>query len=56
MNVQYSIGNGVAKELTHMTHGHEQWWGDGLRELGVMGGGDKGEKNLDNYSSMINKI
>ena len=27
-DIQYSIGNGVAKELTHMTHGHEQWWGD----------------------------
>ena len=27
-DVQYSIGNGVAKELTHMAHGHEQWWGD----------------------------
>ena len=27
-DVKYSIGNGVAKELTHMAHGHEQWWGD----------------------------
>ena len=24
-DVQYSIGNGAAKELIHMTHGHEQW-------------------------------
>ena len=23
-DVNYSIGNGVAKELIHMTHGHEQ--------------------------------
>ena len=23
-NVKYSIGNGAAKELIHMTHGHEQ--------------------------------
>ena len=31
--VKYSIGNGVAKELICMTHGHEQWlgivWGSG---------------------------
>ena len=26
-DVQYSIGNGVAKELICMTYGHEQWWG-----------------------------
>ena len=25
--VMYSIGNGLAKELICMTHGHEQWWG-----------------------------
>ena len=31
-DVKYSIGNGLAKELTRMTHGHEQWWGDCLRE------------------------
>ena len=38
-DVQYSIGNGVAEELICMTHGHEQWWGDCLREYGVLGGG-----------------
>ena len=27
-HVKYSIGNGVAKEFIHMTHGHEQWFGD----------------------------
>ena len=43
-DVKYSIGNGVAKELKHMTHGHEQWCGDCLREGGMPGGGDKGEK------------
>ena len=37
-NVKYSLGNGVAKELIHMTHGHEQWWEDCLREWGVPGG------------------
>ena len=31
-NVHHSIGNGVAKELIYMTHGHEQWSVDGLRE------------------------
>ena len=25
-DVKYSIGNGVAKNLLCMTHGHEQWW------------------------------
>ena len=25
-NIKYSTGNGAAKELIHMTHGHEQWW------------------------------
>ena len=23
---KYGVGNGAAKELTHMTYGHEQWW------------------------------
>ena len=31
-DVKYSIGNGVVKELIGVTHGHEQWWGDYLRE------------------------
>ena len=31
--------NGVVKELTHVTHGREQWWRDFLREWGVLGGG-----------------
>ena len=40
-----SIGNGVAKELIPMTHGHEQWCRDCLRESeGVLvGKGKKGE-------------
>ena len=33
----YSIENGVAKELTCMTRGHEQWWRDCLMEWGVAG-------------------
>ena len=38
-NVKYSIGDGVAKELTHMTHGHEQWCRDCLSEWAVLGVG-----------------
>ena len=41
----YSIGNGVAKELTHMTHGHEQGCGDCLREWRILGGGMQRGKN-----------
>ena len=37
--VKNNIGNGEAKELTCMTHGHERRWGnDGGR--GVQGGGE----------------
>ena len=44
--VKYSIRNGVSKELTQMTSGHEKWWGDCVREWGVLGGGDaKREKS-----------
>ena len=38
-DIKYSRGNGEAKELTCMTHRHEQWCGDCLREWGVLGGG-----------------
>ena len=34
----------VAKEVTRMTHGHEQWCGDDLREWGCWAEGDKGLK------------
>ena len=39
------MGNGEAKELICMTHGHEIRWGNdgGIRVQG--GGGIKGEKN-----------
>ena len=43
-DVKDSIGNGVVKELIRMTHGHEQWCGDCLREWGVLGGGGQGGK------------
>ena len=53
--VKNSIGNGEAKELICMTHGHE------LRGGMLVGGGcrvegDKGEIKWDNYNSIINKI
>ena len=43
-DVKYSIGKGVAKELICMTCVLEQWWGDCLREWGLLDGGGKGEK------------
>ena len=43
-DVKNSIGNGVVKELIHMTHGHEQRWGDCLREWGCwVEGSERGE-------------
>ena len=39
MGVKCSTGNGVAKELTCITRGHEQWCGDCVREWGTLGGG-----------------
>ena len=55
LGCKYSIGNGVAKELTHMTNGHEQRCGDCLREWEVLGGGGR-EGKLGQLYSMINKI
>ena len=31
-DIKDGVGNEVAKQLTCMTHGHEQWWWDFLRE------------------------
>ena len=39
-----SIGNGVAKEFICMTDGHEQWWGNCLREQGCWAEVGKGGK------------
>ena len=39
-DVEHIIGNGVAKELTHMTHRHELW-GELPKGEGVLGGGTK---------------
>ena len=45
-DVKYSTGNGEAKELVRMTHGHEQWWTGCPRKQGVLGGGgQKGKKS-----------
>ena len=44
-DIRYIIGNGVAKELISMTHGHAQWCGNCLREWGMLSGGEtKSEK------------
>ena len=42
-NIKNSLGNGEAKELICMTHGHELRWGL-LERSGVLGGGGKGGK------------
>ena len=54
-DVKHSIGNGVAKELIGMTHGHEQWWGDCLKEWSVLDRGEQIGKNWLNCNSIINK-
>ena len=43
-DVNYSIGNGVARKSICMTHGHEQWYGDCLREWGCWWRDAKGEE------------
>ena len=52
-DVRYSIGNGAAKELTRMTHGHEPWCGDCLKEWGLLSGGEQRGKNQDNCNRII---
>ena len=44
-DVKYHIGNEATKELTHMTHGCEQWCGDSLREWRCWVEGNKGRKS-----------
>ena len=43
--VKYRIGNAVAKELIHMTHGHEQWWEHSLGNGGCWVEEHKGKKS-----------
>ena len=45
------MGNGEAKELIYIIHGHELRWGKGMGWRGV-----KGRKKWDNCNSIINKI
>ena len=52
-----SMGNGEAKELICMTHGHELRWGNAGGRGGYRAEGNKGErKKWDNCNSLINKI
>ena len=53
--MQNSIGNGEAKEVTCMTHGHELRVVMAGRNGGYWIKGTKG-KNWDNCNNMINKI
>ena len=55
-NIQYSVGNGVPKELIRMTHGHEQWWRNCLWDWGMVGGGGQKGKNHDNGNSITKNI
>ena len=49
------MGNGEAKELICMTHGHEQR--EGLLEgRGVSGRRGQRGKKWDNYKSIVNKM
>ena len=50
------MGNGEAKEIVYMTHGHELRWGKCQWEEGTGWKGLKGRKNWDNCNSIINKI
>ena len=43
-DIKYSIGNGVAKELIRMTHGHELRWEGCLRKQGCWVEEGKGGK------------
>ena len=49
--VKNSVGNGEAKEIICMTHGHKVSGDEGVRDAGRKGGryqakGDKGEKKM----------
>ena len=50
------MGNGEAKELICMTHGHELRWGNNGGRVGTGQRGIKGRKKWDNCNSIINKI
>ena len=50
------MGNGEAKEVICMTHGHELRCGNAGGKVGARQRGIKGRKKWDNYNSIINKI
>ena len=54
--IKNSVGNGEAKELTCMIHGHELRRGEWWWEVGYKVERSKWEKKWDNCNSIINKI
>ena len=54
--VKNSMGNGEAKELICMTHGHEIRWGNDGGRGATEWRGIKGRKKRDNCNNIINKI
>ena len=56
MCVKNSIGNGEAKELICMTHGHDLRGGGNAGGKGLPGGAGQWRKNWDNCNSIVNKI
>ena len=54
-DVKNSTGNGEAKELIRMTHGHELKGGL-LKGMGATGQREAKGKSQDKYNSIMNKI
>ena len=50
------MGNGEAKELICMTHGHELKWGNDDGRRGTGWRGIKGRKKSEHYNNIMNKI
>ena len=53
--VKNSMGDGEAKELIYMTHGHELRWGNDCGRGIQGGGGIKERKKWDTCNSIIDK-
>ena len=56
MEFKNSMGNGGAKELVCMSHGHELRWGNDCGRGATGQRRIKGRKKLDNCNSIISKI
>ena len=54
--VENSIGNGEAKELICITHGHQLKWGNDGGRWGIGQRRMKGRKKWYNLNAIINKI